>query len=445
MATRTSRALAWPLDLLFRAGTFAGVSDRQLLERFLSRHDEFAEAAFEALVLRHGPMVLGVCRRLLNDPNDADDAFQATFLVLVRKAGPVRKRESVASWLHGVARRISAHARAAAMRRNAVERQAMQRCVPACGETQSQRDIWDEVDHLPENLHAAVVLCYLEGLTHEQAAARLNWPVGTIRSRLARARAQLRARLKRYGFTSDFDLVPMLAFKSLSVPDTLINPLIKAALLIAARDAAEAGLVSATVASLTEGALLSMSITKLKSAAATLVTASCLVLSAAYAYQDGPASTKQGAARLRSEVAKAATTYRERLEGHGHPVISKAADSLSSQLVEAANRAREFQKQGKIVAALETLTQVEHLAAAWRASLVEQTNQREGLKTRESRFERPELPRLSRESAADRPAGNSTSAETQRRLDELEHMVRQIMRVIEADHRRAETGDTPKG
>ena len=131
-------------------------------------------------------MVLAVCRRVLGDPHDAEDAFQATFLVLVRKAGSIRKRGSLADWLHGVAFRVSAHARADSARRRAVERRAGTGASIAYETIPADRDVWDEVERLPRDLRAAVVLCYLEGLTHEQAAGRLGWPVGTVRSRLAR-------------------------------------------------------------------------------------------------------------------------------------------------------------------------------------------------------------------------------------------------------------------
>jgi DNA-directed RNA polymerase specialized sigma24 family protein len=117
MRAGTRRAVFRPIDQLFRTGTAVGLSDAQLLERFVVCHDEAAESAFAVLMERHGPMVLGVCRRVLNDPHAAQDAFQATFLVLVRKAGSIRKRESIADWLYGVALRVSAHARADAARR----------------------------------------------------------------------------------------------------------------------------------------------------------------------------------------------------------------------------------------------------------------------------------------------------------------------------------------
>src|SRR2546423_1461190 len=119
MGPGSKRGVLGPIGRLFRTGTAAGLSDAQLLERFVRRHDEAAEAAFAALMERHGPMVLSVCRRILNDPHDAQDAFQATFLVLVRKAGMVRKRGSIADWLHGVALRVAAHAWASSARRRA--------------------------------------------------------------------------------------------------------------------------------------------------------------------------------------------------------------------------------------------------------------------------------------------------------------------------------------
>src|SRR4051794_19657421 len=293
MATGRRRAVLGSIDRLFRTGTASGLSDGQLLERFATRHDEAAEAAFAALVERHGPMVFGVCRRVLNDPHDAQDAFQATFLVLVRKARAVRNRESLASWLYGVASRVSAHARSASARRREVERSSP----PARGltdkgpDTGRDDDLWGEVDRLPGDLRAAVVLCYLEGLTHEQAAARLGWPVGTVRSRLARARDRLRSRLTRRGLAPGAALVAPLAVRAPAIPLELVEPTVKAAMLHAACDAAEAGLVSGSAAALTEGVLRTMLIVKLKSAAAVLFAAGSLAAgAAAYAYQDPDAT-----------------------------------------------------------------------------------------------------------------------------------------------------------
>jgi RNA polymerase sigma factor (sigma-70 family) len=196
------------LGALFNAGTISGLTDRQLLELFRSRRDEAAELAFAALMERHGPMVLRVCRGILNDPSDADDAFQATFLVLVQqKAGPLWVRDSLGPWLYGVACRIATRARADRSRRQRHECRAAE-----SGRETETGDIWEEcawgdlnrlmhaeVNRLSANHRAAIVLCYLEGQTHEQAAQNLGWPVGTVRSRLARARDRLRDRLERRG------------------------------------------------------------------------------------------------------------------------------------------------------------------------------------------------------------------------------------------------------
>ena len=182
--------------MLFRSN----LTDGQLVERFLTRHGEAAEAAFEALIDRHGSMVLRVCRTQLGDPHDVEDSFQATFLVFVRKASSIRKRDSLASWFYGVAHKVSARARANAARRRSYERRAGQRVNEAPSEGE-RRDLeallHQEIGRLSAKYRTPIVLCYLEGLTHERAAEQLGWPVGTVRGRLARARGLLRARLTR--------------------------------------------------------------------------------------------------------------------------------------------------------------------------------------------------------------------------------------------------------
>ncbi len=187
---------------LFRAGTFAGMSDGQLLESFLARKGEAGELAFSVLVERHGPMVLRVCRGVLGDRHDAEDAFQATFLALVRGAGSIRRRDSVAPWLHGAALRVSACARTAGARRKKHEGRS------AAGRLDAARDreaddlgavLHEEVGRLPPRYRAAVLLCDLEGLPLVEAARHLGCPVGTVKSRVARGRERLRARLVRRG------------------------------------------------------------------------------------------------------------------------------------------------------------------------------------------------------------------------------------------------------
>ena len=191
MATASRVSSARQLGVLFGTGTLCGLTDGQLLSRFTSGTPEAAQAAFSALVERHGALVLRVCRGILDNTDDAHDAFQATFLVLARKARSVRRPESVGCWLHGVAQRISARARVEAARRRAHERRKValtpDRSLDGDG-CEIDPSLHEEVERLPEKYRAPIVLCYLESLTHEEAAAHLGWPVGTVRGRLARAR-----------------------------------------------------------------------------------------------------------------------------------------------------------------------------------------------------------------------------------------------------------------
>ncbi|MHB1558599.1 MAG: RNA polymerase sigma factor, partial [Isosphaeraceae bacterium] len=161
------------LEALFDSGVVGDLPDGQLIERFTARHREAAELAFHALVDRHGPMVLRVCRRVLDDPNDAEDAFQATFLVFLRRAGSIRERASVASWLHGVAHRVASRARVESARRRRIERRGVRPEVSHddhAARLDLESLVDEELTRLPEKYRAPVVLCYLEGLTHESAA-----------------------------------------------------------------------------------------------------------------------------------------------------------------------------------------------------------------------------------------------------------------------------------
>jgi RNA polymerase sigma-70 factor (ECF subfamily) len=181
-------------------GGAGGPTDSALLESFLSRRDE---AAFAALVRRHGPMVLGVCRRVLGNHHDAEDAFQATFLVLARKAASLRARDLLGNYLYGVAYRTALRARAMNARRRVHEQKARE----AARVEAPAGDPWDELlplldrelAGLPERYRAAVVLCDLQGVTRREAARRLNLPDGTLSGRLTTARKLLARRLARYG------------------------------------------------------------------------------------------------------------------------------------------------------------------------------------------------------------------------------------------------------
>jgi RNA polymerase sigma factor (sigma-70 family) len=179
----------------------AGATDADLLTRFAADGDH---EAFAAIVRRHGPMVFGVCRRVLRDPHDAEEAFQVTFLVLVRKGGRLAQPERLANWLYGVAFRVARKAKDVAARRDAHERAVAEVVRPApvtVGQDRAElRAVLDEeMVALPEKYRAPLVLCYLEGLTNEDAARRLGWAPGSMSYRLARGRELLRRRLARRG------------------------------------------------------------------------------------------------------------------------------------------------------------------------------------------------------------------------------------------------------
>jgi RNA polymerase sigma factor (sigma-70 family) len=199
MAVARSGVLLKELRTLYAEGSIGSLTDGQLLERFVAGRDE---AVFAALVERHGPMVLQICRATLGNDCDAEDAFQATFLVLARRAGSIRRRDSVASWVFGVARRIAARARVDAARRRKHERKAAE--MAARSDDREERPdlgpaLYEEVERLPERYREVIVLCYLEGHTYEEAARRLGRPIGTVKVRLSRARGLLLGRLTRRG------------------------------------------------------------------------------------------------------------------------------------------------------------------------------------------------------------------------------------------------------
>ncbi len=302
MASGTRGAVVRELDRLFSSGSVSGLSEGQLLDRFVSRNDA---SAFEALVARHGPMVLTVCRQWLRDPNDVDDAFQATFLVLVRKAGTLRRRDLLGNWLHGVAYRVAARSRAVSARRNATESpsEVGTLTAPASEVRGFDPELHEEVHRLPEKYRAPVVLCYLEGLTHEEAAERLKWPVGSVKGRLSRARELLRSRLTRRGIAlagASVAIEQLSRSARASVPSALMDSTVKGATLVATHTSltAAAGVLSAQALGLTEGVLSAMSLTKLKLLATSCVVAGFMTTGAGVmAYQGYGGSGKANGAR----------------------------------------------------------------------------------------------------------------------------------------------------
>jgi RNA polymerase sigma factor (sigma-70 family) len=273
-----------------RRASLGSLTDQELLDALVTRHDE---AAFETLLRRHGPMVLAVCRRVLHDAHDAEDAFQATFLVLLRKATSVRKREVLGSWLYGVAYRTALKARGMKARRSVKERQAALRTRRQGAET--DRDLDDELSALPEMYRVPVVLCELEGRSRKEVARQLNIPEGTLSSRLAAARRMLAQRLSRHGWSfADAKLA------SAAVPALLLGSTVRAAApVLAGRATAE--VVSAKVIALTEGVVKTMFVNRMRALTAALVILSVLgVGTGLFAFRaaaDGPAATTEDPAK----------------------------------------------------------------------------------------------------------------------------------------------------
>jgi RNA polymerase sigma factor (sigma-70 family) len=253
----------------------ANLCDGQLLESFIRHRDE---AAVEVLVRRHAAMVWGVCRRVLGDSPDAEDAFQATFLVLIRRAASIKPREMVANWLYGVARQSSLKARALIARRRQREWQVTYIPEPEIME----QDLWNEmqplldreISRLSDKYRAAIVLCDLEGRSRKEAARQLKIPEGTLSSRLTTARRVLAKRLARYRLAvSGGALGGVLTHNSASasIPVSVVSSAARAATLMAAAPSATVGVISSHALTLMEGVLKTMLICKLRFAATVLL------------------------------------------------------------------------------------------------------------------------------------------------------------------------------
>ncbi|HZU35549.1 MAG TPA: sigma-70 family RNA polymerase sigma factor [Gemmataceae bacterium] len=268
-------------------------ADGQLLDAFLTEHEE---AAFATLVRRHGPMVLGVCRRILHDLHDAEDAFQATFLVLFRRAATLDRRGSVAGWLYTVAYRAALKAKASANRRRRERMETRAQQMAEADTTALWHDLRpvldEEMNALPEKYRLPVLLCYVEGKTNTEAARLLGWPAGTVKGRLARARELLRRRLSRRGVT-----VPAVALSvalseraGAAVPSVLLDATMKMLVLAGGK-----AVLATPVAELADGVLRGMTTAKLKT---TLLLLTLLALGLgsgiwarqAFAPGDGPKS-----------------------------------------------------------------------------------------------------------------------------------------------------------
>ena len=260
------------IEILNQIGTVGDMADARLLARFLDVRDAGSKAALTALVERHGPMVLRVCRQVLGNVQDAEDAFQVTFLVFTRKAHSIRAADSVASWLHGVALRVAKRSKFDTARRRAHELRIAKTVSMEQGIEETQAESWpglhEEIARLPERYRDAVVLCYLEGLSTEAAALRIGCPRGTVLSRLSRARDRLRDRLNRRGLNVPPAVIAEVGGSTL--PSPLIESTVRACLSFVGRWTSEVTLSNSVIA-LTKEILFAMTISKLKMLSAVVV------------------------------------------------------------------------------------------------------------------------------------------------------------------------------
>jgi RNA polymerase sigma factor (sigma-70 family) len=322
-----------------------GLSDGQLLEYFLASREE---AAFEALVQRHGPMVLGVCQRVLPDVNDAEDAFQATFLVLLRKGASVVPRELVGNWLYGVAYRTALKAKTAAAKRRAKERQVRDMPRPAAAAT----DLWGELqpvldrelNRLPDKYRMPVVLCDLQGKGRKEVARQLGWPEGTLSGRLARARALLARRLAPHAPALSAGALAALVTQhaSAQVPPPLLANTLQVACLGAAATPAAAGGPSARVVSLADEVVKGLLLTRLKIALALVLALGLAGVAAGLLPQrpstaggkdTEPATNPQGIAKKKDKMLKPPPTADGKRDGTKSPdsqVFSARVVALSA-------------------------------------------------------------------------------------------------------------------
>ncbi len=318
MAVENSDNASLHLWTLFNVGAIGALSDGQLLERFATGCGEPRELAFAALVERHGPFVLRVCRSVLRDENAAEDAFQATFLALARKAGSLRAQDSLAPWLHQAAYRAAVHDRSATIRRRSREHaaaalRAESMAPPHHGNNHDlQKIIHEEIDRLPGRFRFAVVLCDLEGRTHEQAAAHLGCAVGTVKSRLARGRKRLRGRLERRGVAPASALAAASAAGAAraAVPTGLAESTVVYA--------ATASAVPISVAVITEGVLRSMFLSKVKLLMTAAAVVAALAAGAVALAQSGIGKPKDGTSKPQ-QVDAPSWTYHILVSRNGEP------------------------------------------------------------------------------------------------------------------------------
>jgi RNA polymerase sigma factor (sigma-70 family) len=325
MAGSRSERMNRQVHRLFNFGAVGMMSDAQLLDRFVSRRDPDSEAAFEELVIRHGPMVFRVCQSVLQDAHDTEDAFQAVFLVLANRARSIRRSGSVASWLFGVAQRVAQRGRRSASRRRALHQLVAQRTsetdVPAANDSDWEI-LHEEINGLPERLRGPIVLCYLQGLTYVAASHQLGLSEVATRGRLARARDRLRQRLTRRGVTVPAGLLVAGAagHAQAAIPMTLIEGTTRIALGFTAGN---------TAIVLARGVLNSMLLDQLRAVTVLL----CLGIGGGYWawHAVAAADDKNGQANSGAAFVSAPASSRQpRIDRYGDPLPPGAAMRLGT-------------------------------------------------------------------------------------------------------------------
>jgi RNA polymerase sigma factor (sigma-70 family) len=344
---------------LFRFGVVGDLSDGQLVQRFLTARDGADQSAFRVLVERHGPMVVRVCRDVLGNAHDAQDAFQATFLVLARRAGSVQNADSRGCWLHGVARRVALRARSTAVRRRIHERRSAAIKAAELGNEETSPESWrelhEEVARLPRRYREPVVLCYLEGLSAEEAAIRIGCPKGTVFSRLSRARERLRGRLDRRGLALPSAMLAagLAPPAKAALPAGLLNTTVQASIGFVGRLPTEAALASATATTLAKGILSAMTISKLTIlGAASLAGVFALGSAQTYGWLGGLSGAQEPVRSARDADDTPAA-------------LSRSVDRIESELDESIRRYAEMRKELQDVRArLKTIRPASELAVA---------------------------------------------------------------------------------
>jgi RNA polymerase sigma factor (sigma-70 family) len=317
MSWITRSAVLRSVYKLFEEGTLSGLNDEQLLERFVAKRDE---AAFEALVVRHGRSVLAVCHDVLRDGHDAEDAFQATFLILARKAGGLWVRGSLAAWLHRVARRVSVEANLQMARRKRFEKTGADIDVAGTTSRRPEADLLaimhEEIDRLPLKYRSPIILCELECLTRNEAACRLGLQPGTVAGRLARARSILRDRIVRRTNVEEGRLAALGAICSATmpeVPSSFITKAVKLPTTWPTGMSLKSGIDSVRAVRLAQRTSTAMLLTKFNCTAAMSIAAGFALVAVFVGFaRVRPASTAfaEAGAAVVSEQARAESTSR---------------------------------------------------------------------------------------------------------------------------------------